>query len=1195
MSLTVLQTPQKPLPGAFVQTPAPSRYQTGADPRRQLFRSQSSGGQQSNGVQLQSSATTQQQQQISQTQPQTQAPPLHPVQRAARTINEVLQRDANFPDLDSYVKRKFSVTHFGAYSHIEAEGISSDYDLPSPAKDAAWAPYQKAKMYDIPDKIFEQYNHAQVSTMMGLFAKLNHAWITIDNALYLWDYTQTNPELIGFEEQSNSITAVQLVIPRPGVFVPTITHVLVVATTVEMLMIGVAASRGATGITTVSLYQTRMSLTIKGIDVRVIEGSAATGRIFFAGGGDNEVYELTYQQEERWFSSRCGKINHTNPGYNSLVPSVLWSKKSPEYVIDIVIDDTRNLLYTLSSESSIRTFHMDTSTTLQRAIEKSRQELLRDISHMMSQSPLLTNNLKVVSISPISAREASKLHLMAITSTGCRLFLSATRGYGYLVGKGDAPQSMQVQHIKFPPREQVQPQQRSSSQITNYSGGEQPVDVQSRALEYSRRGLRYPPGYFLCFVTKDTYPGKDVLFLSAPDTGRIAALAREAPGQGSKYYEQAFWLRLDSRAEAVGLVTKSFSAASTPVGFGNELAVQYDEQPTEIAILTNTGIHTIRRRRLVDMFAAAIRQQGGDAGLEGEMQRFVRQYGRGEMTAAALAVACGQGTDVSSTDARVAKITDKSTLDLAQKVFVEFGGKPYVNENTDVSMQAIDRVRPSARHDGLALYIGRLVRTLWKSPVVALGNLPGGAVTLSSRIPLSKLLLVQDDVSTLDDFLTKNSTFIEGLTRPEDLQRITSKHEEIALQGEHQALNSLQVLTKSIVEGICFVMMLFEERIDEIWASLDDNTRPRLRDLTYESLFATNEGKDLARVLVKAIVNRNIANGSNVDTVADALRRKCKSFCSAGDVMIFKAQEQLKRASEIGPSTDMGRNLLNGSLELLQQVADSLSLENLRTTVDQYISMQFYAGAIQLALKVAQESDRGNRALAWMNDGKPDRDERRDFYEKRRRCYELVHDVLQTVDQISSQQPEMIDGRMTVAARRRNEAYAVVNESDDEVFQNDLYDWFLSQGWVDRLLSVQSTYVVKYLERLSSQSVAGADLLWKFYANNERYYEAAAVQLLLAKSDFALPLKQRIEYLSRAKANASTHTLGTGRQARQVLLHEVVELLEVANIQDEVLQRIRNDARLDAERKPEVVEQLDGKIMGLTEVSSPRVGRLVSL
>ena len=36
------------------------------------------------------------------------APPaaLQPVQRAARTINEVLQREASFPELDSYVKRE---------------------------------------------------------------------------------------------------------------------------------------------------------------------------------------------------------------------------------------------------------------------------------------------------------------------------------------------------------------------------------------------------------------------------------------------------------------------------------------------------------------------------------------------------------------------------------------------------------------------------------------------------------------------------------------------------------------------------------------------------------------------------------------------------------------------------------------------------------------------------------------------------------------------------------------------------------------------------------------------------------------------------------------------------------------------------------------------------------------------------------
>ena len=104
----------------------------------------------------------------------------------------------------------------------------------------AWAPFQKLKTYDIPDRIFEQYNQAQVSTMMGLFAELNHAWITIDNALYLWDYTHPNPDLIGFEDQPNTISAVKLVVPRKGVFKNTISHLLVVATTIDVILLGVS-------------------------------------------------------------------------------------------------------------------------------------------------------------------------------------------------------------------------------------------------------------------------------------------------------------------------------------------------------------------------------------------------------------------------------------------------------------------------------------------------------------------------------------------------------------------------------------------------------------------------------------------------------------------------------------------------------------------------------------------------------------------------------------------------------------------------------------------------------------------------------------------------------------------------------------------------------------------------------------------
>jgi nuclear pore complex protein Nup155 len=1073
------------------------------------------------------------------------------------------------------------------------EGISSDYDLPNNTTEAAWSPFQRTKMYDIPDKIFEQYNRAEVSTMMGLFAELNHAWVTIDNALYLWDYTNPNPEVIGFEEQSNSITAVKLVIPRAGVFVEDITHLLVVATTAEMILLGVAskletiATVGSKletlGVRTVSLYQTRMSLSIRGINVQVIEGSAATGRIFFSGRGDNEIYELTYQQEEKWFASRCGKVNHTSPGYTSLVPAI-WSGKTHEHVVQMVVDDTRRLLYTLSNESSIRTFHMDSPTTLQQVIEKKRQECLRDISHMISQSTLLTNSMKICSISPISAKEGSKLHLMATTTTGCRLFLSATRGYGYLSGQG-APQSMQVQHIKFPPRLEPRP---AGQQLQAYQGAEPATETSSLALAFTQMGLRFPPGFFFCFVTKNDNSGRDSLFLAGPDTGRIAAQARDLAAQATKYYEQACWISLNSHAEDVGLVTKPFGAASQPLGFGNELAVQYDEPPTEVAILTNNGIHIIRRRRLVDIFAAAIRNQGGDEALEAEVKRFIRQYGRGETTATALAVACGQGSDVTPGDPRAARVSDPETLELARKCFVEFGGRPSLNENmvSEGPSQAVDNVRPSSRHEGLALYMARLVRSLWKASVITqeVPSKDGGPMRIKSTVLLPKLTSIQDDLTKLATFLDKNKSFIEGLAGPESLQRAASQQEEIALQGEHQALHSLQKLNSSIIEGISFIQMLFDERVDEIWTSLDDSVKQRLRELTYELLFSSDQGKDLAKVLVKAIVNRNIANGSNVDTVADALRRRCGSFCSADDVIIFKAQEQLKKASEVGAKSDMGRNLLNESLRLFQQVAGALSFENLQNAADQFTSLQFYAGAISLALLVARESDRGNRALSWANEKKPADDARIPLYNFRKQCYNLIHQILLAVDAALSAEPEMIDGRLTLTATKRNEAHAVVNDSDDELFQFDLYEWYLSQGWVDMLLAVDSPFVIEFLTRSATTNVERADLLWRYYVHRDNFYEAAGVQLGLAKSEFAIPLAKRVEYLSRAKANASAQSQGIGRQARQVLLYEVTELLDVANIQDELLHRLSADERVPRERKASVVQALDGQILNLTEV-----------
>lgn len=94
-------TPQRPLPGTYFMTPAPPRFNQPPPPQPPLFRPPQphSGREPTPPPPRDGTIPPANQAQII---PQ----PLLPISRAAKTINEVLQRESSFPDLDSYVKRE---------------------------------------------------------------------------------------------------------------------------------------------------------------------------------------------------------------------------------------------------------------------------------------------------------------------------------------------------------------------------------------------------------------------------------------------------------------------------------------------------------------------------------------------------------------------------------------------------------------------------------------------------------------------------------------------------------------------------------------------------------------------------------------------------------------------------------------------------------------------------------------------------------------------------------------------------------------------------------------------------------------------------------------------------------------------------------------------------------------------------------
>lgn len=216
---------------------------------------------------------------------------------------------------------------------------------------------------------------------------------------------------------------------------------------------------------------------------------------------------------------------------------------------------------------------------------------------------------------------------------------------------------------------------------------------------------------------------------------------------------------------------------------------------------------------------------------------------------------------------------------------------------------------------------------------------------------------------------------------------------------------------------------------------------------------------------------------------------------------------------------------------------------------------------------------------------------RKQYYDQRASCYTLICKVIEAVDQAYNNQGPVPEGVVSQVARRKHEAYEQINNSDDEVFQNYLYDWYMTKGWAERLLEINSNFVIEYLRQSSEKDLAHADLLWRYYAHYNNYLSAAETQYQLAKSPLPLTLEKRIEYLSRAKANASTRTNGfsdngvRNRQSRQELLRNITDHLDIANIQDDLLQKIKGDQRLSGKRREEVIEHLNGQIHPLDEVS----------
>nr|XP_060483033.1 nuclear pore complex protein Nup155-like [Panthera onca] len=141
----------------------------------------------------------------------------------------------------------------------------------------------------------------QCNCMMGVFPPISRAWLTIDSDIFMWNY-EDGGDLAYFDGLSETILAVGLVKPKAGIFQPHVRHLLVLATPVDIVILGLSYANLQTGSGVLNdsmcggmqlLPDPLYSLPTDNTYLLTIT-STDNGRIFLAG-KDGCLYEVAYQ------------------------------------------------------------------------------------------------------------------------------------------------------------------------------------------------------------------------------------------------------------------------------------------------------------------------------------------------------------------------------------------------------------------------------------------------------------------------------------------------------------------------------------------------------------------------------------------------------------------------------------------------------------------------------------------------------------------------------------------------------------------------------------------------------------------------------------------------------------------------------------------------------------------------------------
>ncbi|XP_011603164.2 nuclear pore complex protein Nup155 isoform X1 [Takifugu rubripes] len=1150
------------------------------------------------------------------------------LENSVRMIDRHLQDDRCFPDLSELLS-------IPSHNMPSVSGVS-DMDYPLQGSGLLSVPnlpeLNAVRRVPLPPELVEQFSHMQCNCMMGVFPEICRAWLTIDNDIFMWNY-EDGGDVAYFDGLIETILAVGLVKPKQGILQPHIHYLLVLATSVDVVILGLSFPKGQAGLNDsmsggMQLLPDPLFSIPTDNTYMVSITSTDLGRIFMAG-KDGCLYEIAYQAEAGWLSQRCRKINHSKSSLSFLIPSVLqFSFSEDDPVVQIAIDNTRNTLFTRSEKGVLQVYDLGAdgqgmsrvATMAQNSIVAAAGNIARTIDRSVFRP--------IVHIAVIDRSESSDCHLLAVTHAGVRLYFSTTpfapQPQKHMAAR---PSLLALVHVRLPPG--------FSASSTLQKPAKVHKALHSKGVLLMAASETEDSDILWC-INHDSFPFKKPLM----ETQMMSNVDGHS------------WALCAVNDERPAKIFTPLNKELIPVTDSPVVVQQHNIPPQKFVLLSAKGSHIFQKLRPVDQLRHLLVSCAG--GESEEIERFFKLHREEQACATALILACSNAA------------CDREVSQWATRSFFRYGGEAQMRFPAAMTSPgtvgpimsspapgvlppalatpfapmhsgpgSIAPITPvaagpevifSGKHNGICIYFARILGNIWDGSFAVEQTITKGNQTFSileSSVGLCELESVILELGGLREFLDKNSQFspsslgaasfsspanlqqrLLGFMRPDGAnsqqvqQELQRKYHTKAQVYEKVSLQGIQQLVHRSYQTLTLWRLLCEHQFSLIMSELPKEFQEQMKGVGFKDVVI--RGKELSGALITALINVYIKDKASVDAISNHLRDICPLLYSSDDSVCSKANELLQSSKQIQSKVDKERTLRE-SLQLYQQISQHTDLP---LVCSQYRQVRFYEGVLELCLTAADKKDPQRLGPHFYKNGEPEDDRvGQQAFQERLLCYKCITDTMQElVNQskaapqspsvpkqpgppVMTSDPNMLSNEE--AAAHFEQTLGLAQRSQDELFHIAMYNWLIQADLTDKLLEVNSPYLEEHLMHMIKQDqnkVHNMDLLWRYYEKSCSFGKAAHVLARLADMQSTeISLKQRLEYIARAILSAKSSSSISAQASDGEFLHELEEKMDLVRIQVQIQETLIRQYSHHPSVK-NAVSQLDSELMDITKL-----------